>query len=407
MRKLIFISFFVLSQITLINAKNRKAIFVIVDGIPADVIERVPTPAIDEIAKNGGYTRAIMGGLVKGYSQTPTISAVCYNSLLTSTWVNKHNVWNNDVSDPNYNYWSIFRIAESQKKDVKTAIYSTWLDNRTKLVGDGLAKNGAIQIDYKFDGLELDTIQFPREKDNLHIFKIDEAVSKAAAEGIEKQAPDLTWVYLQYTDDAGHKWGDGELFDKYVQEADKQVGRIWEAVKKRQEQNDEEWMVVVLTDHGRNESGYGHGGQTDRERTVWFATNIPGNDYFGKPGIGIIDITPSICNFMNFKVPQEIVREQDGISFVGNTDFYGLEIRKGTGKNLRLSWKALQPEAKVNIYMTTSNNACDGNRDVWAKIGTVKAGDEGFEYNSEVLPSTFYKFVVETKNTSQNVWVNE
>jgi hypothetical protein len=29
-------------------------VFVIVDGIPADVIERVPTPAIDAIAEAGG-----------------------------------------------------------------------------------------------------------------------------------------------------------------------------------------------------------------------------------------------------------------------------------------------------------------------------------------------------------------
>ena len=79
-----------------------------------------------------------------GYSQTSTISAVGYNSLLTGTWVNKHNVWGNDIKDPNYHYPTIFRLFKETYPTKKTAIYSSWLDNRTKLVGDGLPATGNI-----------------------------------------------------------------------------------------------------------------------------------------------------------------------------------------------------------------------------------------------------------------------
>ena len=81
--------------------------------------------------------------------------------------------------------------------------------------------------------LDLDTDKYPKEKDDLHIFRIDEAVSKAAAEGIRNDAPDLSWVYLWYTDDAGHIYGNSDFFDRYTLLADKQVERIWEAVKYR------------------------------------------------------------------------------------------------------------------------------------------------------------------------------
>jgi hypothetical protein len=87
--------------------KTRKVFFVIADGIPLDVIQAQPMPNLALMTKNGGLVSAYVGGEKGGYSETPTISAVGYNSLLTGTWVNKHNVWDNDIVEPNYNYWNI------------------------------------------------------------------------------------------------------------------------------------------------------------------------------------------------------------------------------------------------------------------------------------------------------------
>src|SRR5688500_5289719 len=108
MRKIFLVTVLLFFSIAA-SAQKKKAVFVIVDGIPADLIEKLPTPALDSIAGNKGYKRAIVGGERGGYSQTPTISAVGYNSVLTGTWVNKHNVWGNygeDIAAPNYNYKS-------------------------------------------------------------------------------------------------------------------------------------------------------------------------------------------------------------------------------------------------------------------------------------------------------------
>ena len=60
------------------------------DGIPADYIERVHPKNIFDIASKGGYARAYTGGEVGAYSQTPTISAIGYMNILTGTWMNKH-----------------------------------------------------------------------------------------------------------------------------------------------------------------------------------------------------------------------------------------------------------------------------------------------------------------------------
>ena len=275
------------------NHAQKKAVFIILDGIPADVIESVETPALDEISEMGGYTRAYTGGLAGGYSETPTISAVGYNSLLTGVWANKHNVWGNSIKEPNYHYWNIFRIAKNHNSELQTAVFSTWLDNRTKLIGENLEEAGSIKMDYAFDGFEYDTVNFPHTEDRSYIFDIDEHVSKEAGRYIKEKGPDLSWVYLEFTDDMGHRYGDGAEMEDAVRKADKQVNRIWQSIKEREKNYGEDWMILITTDHGRDaKTGKGHGGQSERERTIWISTNADNlnESFYMMPGM--VDIMP-------------------------------------------------------------------------------------------------------------------
>jgi len=295
----------------------RKAVFIILDGIPADVVERVHTPALDEIAAAGGYARAHVGGELGGRTETPTISAPGYMSFLTGTWAYKHNVWGNSRQSPNYEYWNLFRIVETVEPSRRTAILSTWLDNRTVLVGEGKPAAGDFRLDHAADGFELDTVAFPHDPASRYILAIDEHVSTEAAAYIRAQGPDLSWVYLQHTDDVAHAYGDSEASDAAVRQADAQVGRIWSAVKERQARG-EDWMIVVTTDHGRDPTtGKGHGGQSARERTTWIATNARGLDArFTSGAAAIVDIAPSILQHLRIAVPATIAKNLDGRSFL-------------------------------------------------------------------------------------------
>lgn len=386
-------------------AKTKKAVFIIVDGIPADMIERLNTPAIDEIASQGAYARAYTGGEIGNYSQTPTISAIGYTNLLTATWMNKHNVDGNSNLKPNYNYWTIFRIAKEQSKPYKTAIYSSWTDNRTVLLGEGKPETNYLKIDFICDGYDLDTLRFPKKEKDLRIFDIDEYVTEQAAKGIRQDAPDLSWVYLWYTDDAGHIEGNGRFFDGYTQKADTQIGKIWDAVKYREANFDEEWMIVVTTDHGRSENGHGHGGQSKRERTTWISTNQPVNERFNTDGLAIVDIIPSICRFMGFNIPQQVGWEQDGIPFIGQVDITQMSTSP-YDNSVTLSWNCLNPDAMVDIYVSSTNQYKEGGKDQWKKIARVPAKKQMFVVPADELPdSQYYKFVLETPNNHLNRWV--
>jgi len=299
------------------SATTPKAIFVIVDGIPADVLELTDTPHMDDIAGDHGYTRAWVGGEIGGPTESPTVSAVGYNSLLTGTWANKHNVYDNDVEEPDYQYWDIFRIAKAHDAALHTALFSTWLENRTRLLGDGLEAAGGSKLDYHFDGFEHDTERFPHDLLRTYIRKIDALVSNETARYIEEHGPDLSWVYLEFTDDVGHGFGDSPQQTEALQIMDGNVGKIWSAVRSRQAAHDEDWLMVVTTDHGRDpDTGKDHGGQSERERTTWIVTNSTRlNEHFANSP-AVVDILPSIVNHLDLDMPRAIRAQLDGQSFI-------------------------------------------------------------------------------------------
>jgi predicted AlkP superfamily pyrophosphatase or phosphodiesterase len=386
------------------EGKVRKAVYVIIDGVTAEMVERLELPAIEEIASEGTYGRCFTGGTVGRYDQTPTISAIGYTNILTATWANKHNVWGNDNLSPNYNYWTIFRIAKEQDREVTTGLFSSWQDNRTVLLGEGKPETGNLVIDYVCDGYELDHEAFPNKEYDLRIFDIDEHVSKKAAECIRENAPDLSWVYLWYTDDAGHIFGNGETMDDFIRLADRQVARIWEAVKYREANFNEEWMVVITTDHGREYNGFHHGGQSCSERSCWVSTNVKANERLTGGSGAIIDINPSICRFMDFKVPQDVLWEQDGVSFYGDIDIMNMEVEP-YGRSVCLTWECLDPSSVATVWAAASNEFNKGGRDEWVKVGEVPAGDCRYIVDLSILPeSDFYKFVLETPSGTLNRW---
>ncbi|MGV3639347.1 MAG: alkaline phosphatase family protein [Adhaeribacter sp.] len=398
--------FLAASWLALLPARAQKVVFVHLDGVPADVLEKVPTPHIDAIAAAGAYTRAYIGGEKGGYSQTPTISAPGYHTLLTGAWGNKHNVWDNDIKDPNYNYWSLFRFVEEAAPQKKTAIFSTWLDNRTKLIGENLPATGNLKLDYHFDGFELDTLKFPHDERADYIHRIDEHVVAEASRYIAAEGPDLSWVYLEYTDDMGHSFGDSEQMYEALKKADVQMGRIWQAIRQRQDRHQEKWLMIVTTDHGRDsQTGKNHGGQSDRERTVWMVLGgAPLNAYAQNNLPATVDIASAVLRFMNIAVPRERTWELDGVPLIGEVSLTEPKVQVA-GDKLSLSWKPVSGKGKVKIWLSTTNDFQKGEQDKYVLLKRVPLSAGSATVDVSRYPSSFYKVVLEGKHNAVNRWV--
>ncbi|MES1223074.1 MAG: alkaline phosphatase family protein, partial [Bacteroidota bacterium] len=186
---------------------------------------------------------------------------------------------------------------------------------------------------------------------------------------------------------------------------DEQVGRIWDAIEYRRKNYNEDWLIIITTDHGRDAAkGKNHGGQSDRERTTWIYTNAKNLNSHFKDNPGIVDIVPSIAQFLNIHIPAENAKEMDGVSFIGEISATS-PAAVIDGENINVSWKAVGHSGKAKIWFTETNNFKQGVEDKYKLAGEVPLTDGHFSFNIKNNPSPFYKIVIETPHNYLNRWI--
>jgi hypothetical protein len=83
------------------------------------------------------------------------------------------------------------------------------------------------------------------------------------------------FVQLDAIDGAGHNHGAASSqYLAAIRTADGQVGQMVNAVKSRPSYADEDWLIMITTDHGHTDAG-GHGGSTLAERQTFVIATGP------------------------------------------------------------------------------------------------------------------------------------
>lgn len=128
------------------------------------------------------------------------------------------------------------------------------------------------------------------------------------------------------------------------------------------------------------------------------------NSYAGYYNPAIVDIMPTIARFMHIDIPKMVMQEVDGTPLIGPVSIAGVMVDYIHG-NIDLSWKALEKQGNVKVWVAATNNFKSGGKDKYYLLTEVPLSQKHATVNVEKYPSAFYKIVLEAPDNTVNKWV--
>jgi predicted AlkP superfamily pyrophosphatase or phosphodiesterase len=226
------------------------------DGVRPDILREVSTPNFDALAAAGTLSEAAV-------TARPTVSGPCWSSILTGVWPEKHGVHNNNFASNRYgDYPDFLTRIESVRPELTTFAAADWLPLVTETSGGPLLSD-ALDRKVTLDGYDLGWL------------KADSVAVDTALEELGTGNPDALFVYIGAPDEISHSIGGiGLEYRESIGTADGHLGRLVAGIQARTTIAQEDWLVIVITDHGRTERG-GHGGESPEEATIFFMASGP------------------------------------------------------------------------------------------------------------------------------------
>ena len=267
-------------------------------------LTRADTPHIDSLISgewadgyHGSYSdQAFAGGLRGGKTQQPTVSGPGWSTLLTGVWADRHGVTDNSFNGRNYRSNPTFlELVEEALPEVVSGSFVTWDPIDSYIVSS--VDDGDSQMDARLD------------------LNNDGSTAISAARYLEDLpigVPASVFVALDDVDVAGHQCGSSGnatrmQFVSRMSSSDECSG--WS--RGRTSFDQEEWQVVLTSDHGHRPVG-GHGGQTTLERQIPFiVSNRRVRQGFLTPeGNGVdvshADVSPTVLEHFGIPLPEHL-----------------------------------------------------------------------------------------------------
>lgn len=230
--------------------RTPKVLLIGIDGVRPDVLAEVPTPNLDALAETGLF-------IADARTTRPSVSGPAWSSMLTGVWPEKHGVTNNDFTGKQFEQYPDFLTRiEQVRPELSTVAIVDWAplmrsDRGVPTISD------AVDVRHELDGYDLGWAQ------------ADARSVELAVQLLSGADPDAIFVYLGNPDETSHEHGSiGQEYRAAIELADRHVGQIVEALRARPSYQDEDWLILASTDHGRRSDG-GHGGDSPQEMTIF------------------------------------------------------------------------------------------------------------------------------------------
>lgn len=240
MKKIVSIGFLFLIT-SLWASQPRKVLIIGIDGLRTDALQQANTPYLDALIASGFYT-------YESWHEGITVSGPSWSTIMCGVEFPKHGVTSNSYSGSNYNEYPYFtKRAKECLPDLYQVQIVQWAPMSDNVYND--AWDQKIKV---CDGCG------------------DNSVAAAQTQ-LQNANLDVMFVYFDECDLTGHSTGFSPLNPAYInaiQTVDGHVGSIIASLQSRPTYAEEDWVILITTDHGG--IGTGHGGNTSTERKIWW-----------------------------------------------------------------------------------------------------------------------------------------
>lgn len=273
-----------------VNGKEKKVLLLGFDGMRADALVNIRTSGVvkdgvdvysgyNTNAKNSGVNKILdnggkayisyAGGEYGKDTKQATSTAPGWAALTSGVWGKDNGVVDNGMAK-NLKY-KTFMLKFAEEKGMSSAFLAEWSEhfNLTyKSEIEYLAAHKNIDMLYKQHGTDAE----------LH-----QSVLASVTAGSETEK-DITFCIYEAPDYSGHHTKFENKNHNYVnavRNTDNYFYEVINAVEARPNYANEDWLIILTTDHGG--MGYGHGMQKAEARTTFIITNkdVPAK-YFSK-----------------------------------------------------------------------------------------------------------------------------
>ena len=244
------------------DKKVKKAVFIGFDGVRADTFSALDThekSAINSVLDNGGHAYLSYAGGINFpyYNIQATDSAPGWTTMLTGELYYKTGVlWNGYEKDDKYP--TLMKSLIDDNLADKTSFYSAW----TSYIGETLKTEVESTVAAGYNANYIAASEFADGKYADESADIDASVTKLAVSDLkEEDCSDFIFALYESTDDYGHAnkyHPDNEPYMQAFAFEDGLAQQITDAVKSRPTYNEEDWLIIISTDHGGFNHSHGY-----------------------------------------------------------------------------------------------------------------------------------------------------
>lgn len=280
----------------------KKLLVIGIDGCRFDALRAAKTPNLDRLIDEGVAVEPIRIFPAR-YREADTISGPGWSSILCGVWSDKHGVMDNRFTSPNYDKFPhFFVLLKRAQPDAVTATFSDW---------DMIDKHITRAADVRR--------HFPT--DVIGYTAADSLIAKEASKSLREGDATATFVYFGQVDESGHAHGFHPSVPKYtaaIERVDGHIGDLLEAIAERKNAANEDWLVLVTSDHGGKGTGHG-GGHDDPEVAVSFiiasGKALKGAKVSGE--YGLVDVVPTGLAHLGVEIDPSWGLDGKGIRVAG------------------------------------------------------------------------------------------